>query len=295
MGWVDGKPKMISERYGGHAGRYRGAAGRPRGADAARADPAPGFRGGGRGVGAAGRSGRGRHHRPGGWGRAAGAAAVAGHLPRAGRAEPGRGSLLQAGVRGLVAHHGGGPVHQDRCLGAGSPPVLGRHARRAAGGAAADRGEAGAGGVRPVRAGHQLGGAGHDELRDVHRYRQRQGTSCAAGQGQAETHRPAAGGLGLVVTQDGGIPLLSHRLPKKQARCHPVPGDDHDAGRPARRPGRRGQAGRHRDDRRLRRRAELRSQLRAAGRHEPALRGLGARQRLPRPARPARRRPFRRR
>src|SRR5256885_9456966 len=60
-------------------------------------------------------------------------------------------SVLQAGVRRLVADHGGGPVHQDRRLGAGSPPVLGRVPRGAAGGAAADRGEAGAGGVRPVR------------------------------------------------------------------------------------------------------------------------------------------------
>src|SRR2546425_2537800 len=45
---------------------------------------------------------------------------------------------------------------------------LGRVPCGAAGRVAADRGEAGAGGVRPVRAGHQLGGAGHDELRDVH-------------------------------------------------------------------------------------------------------------------------------
>ena len=49
-------------------------------------------------------------------------------------------------------------------------------------------------------------------------------------------------GLGLVVTRDGGVPLLSPRLPRQQARRHPVPGDDHGAGRPARRPGRRGRA-----------------------------------------------------
>ena len=34
-------------------------------------------------------------------------------------------------------------------------------------------------------------------------------------------------GLGLVVTRDGGIPLLSHAYPGEQAGCHPVPGDDH--------------------------------------------------------------------
>ena len=52
-------------------------------------------------------------------------------------------------------------------------------------------------------------------------------------------------------------PVAEPRLPRQQAGRHPVPGDDHDAGRPACRPGRRGRAGRHRDDRRLRRRTEL--------------------------------------
>src|SRR6266700_1187510 len=50
-----------------------------------------------------------------------------------------------------------------------------------------------AGGMFPVRAGHQLGGAGHDELRRLHRYRQRAGADRAAGQGQAEALGPAAG------------------------------------------------------------------------------------------------------
>ena len=79
-------------------------------------------------------------------------------------------------------------------------------------GAAADRGEAGAGGVRPVRAGHQLGGAGHDELRHLHRYRQRQGADRAAGQGQAETRGPAAGRPG-----PGGHPG------RRRSRCCPMP------------------------------------------------------------------------
>ena len=161
-----------------------------------------------------------------GRGQAAGAAAVTGHLPGAGRAEPGGGSVLQARVRGLVAHHGGGPVHQDPGLGAGSPPVLGRVPRGAAGGAAADRGEAGAGGVRPVRAGHQLGGAGHDEFRDVHRYRQRQGADRAAGQGQAETRGPAAGRPGPGGDPGRRRPAAVSCLPREQARRHPVPADD---------------------------------------------------------------------
>src|SRR6266540_3736450 len=71
-------------------------------------------------------------------------------------------------------------------------------------------------------------------------------------------------GLGLVVTRDGGSP--------------------------ARRAGRCGHRG-HRHDGGLRRRAELAGELRAARRHQPALRGLGARQRLPRPAGPTRQRP----
>src|SRR6266581_1291310 len=153
MGWVDGKPKMVSERYVGTAAEVEALL------DAREERMLPE---------------RSRHHRRGDRHRAAWAAAVAGHLRGAGGAEPGGRSLLQEGVRGLVADHGGGPVHQDPGLGAGSPPVLGRVPRGAAGGAAADRGEAGAGGVRPVRAGHQLGGAGHDEFRDLHRYRQRQ-------------------------------------------------------------------------------------------------------------------------
>ena len=278
MGWVDGKPKMVSERYVGTAADIEALL------DAREEQMLPE---------------RTRHLDFGAvaaaWGLLAdlGVAAVideeTGARPPGLPLSPGTYLALAAlnrvvdpcskrGVRGLVAHHGGGPVHQDPGLGAGSPPVLGRDARGAAGRAAADRGEAGAGGVRPVRAGHQLGGAGHDELRDVHRYRQRQGADRAAGQGQAETRRPAAGRPRAGGHPGRRRPAAVPCLPREQARRHPVPADDHGPGRPARRPGRRGRAGRHRDDRRLRRRAELRGQLRAAGRHEPALRGVGARQ-----------------
>ncbi|WP_291413954.1 hypothetical protein [Actinophytocola sp.] len=41
--------------------------------------------------------------------------------------------------------------------------------------------------VEEVRAGHQLGGPGYDELRHLHRHRQRQGADRAAGQGETET------------------------------------------------------------------------------------------------------------
>ena len=58
-----------------------------------------------------------------------------------------------------------------------------------------------------------VGRAGHDQFRHVHRDRERQGAGCAAGQGQAETLRPALVGLGLVVTRDGGIPLTWHAYP----------------------------------------------------------------------------------
>ena len=50
-------------------------------------------------------------------------------------------TVLEERVRGLVADHGRGPVHQDPRSGAGPPPVLGRDARRDAGPAGADRAE----------------------------------------------------------------------------------------------------------------------------------------------------------
>ena len=88
-------------------------------------------------------------------------------------------------------------------------------------------------------------------------------------------------GLGLVVTRDGGIPLLSHAYPGNKPDVTQFPEMIKTlAARHAVLAAAAGQRG-HRDDRRLRRRAELRGQLRAAGRHEPALRGVGAGQRLP--------------
>ena len=114
MGWVDGKPKMVSERYVGTAAdiealldarEERMLPERTRHLDFGAVAAAWGLLAD-LGVAAVIDEETGA--------RAVGAAAVAGHLPGAGGAEPGGGSLLQAGVRGLVAHHGGGPVHQDR-------------------------------------------------------------------------------------------------------------------------------------------------------------------------------------
>src|SRR6266702_4653197 len=150
MGWVDGKPKMVSERYVGTAAEVEALL------DAREERMLPG---------------RTRHLDFGAvaaaWGLLAdlGAAAIIDEVTGPGPSglplSPGT-YLALAALNRVV----------DPCFGAGSPPVLGRDARGARGGPGADRGEAGAGGVRPVRAGHQLGGPGHDELRHVHRYRQ---------------------------------------------------------------------------------------------------------------------------
>jgi hypothetical protein len=51
---------------------------------------------------------------------------------------------------------------------------------------ARDRADRGAAHGHPLRGGHLRVGAGHDQLRHLHRHRQRQGADRAAGQGQAE-------------------------------------------------------------------------------------------------------------
>ena len=70
MARVDGKPKMVSERYLGSAADIEALLDAREAGDDAGADPAPGVRGRGRGVGDADRPGRGRHHRRGGRARA---------------------------------------------------------------------------------------------------------------------------------------------------------------------------------------------------------------------------------
>ena len=49
-----------------------------------------------------------------------------------------------------------------------------------------------------------VGGAGHDQLRDLHRHRQRQGAGGAARQGQQKRADLRLVGLGLVVTRQAG-------------------------------------------------------------------------------------------
>ena len=92
-------------------------------------------------------------------------------------------------------------------------------------------------------------------------------------------------GLGLVVTRDGGNPVDLACLPRRQAGRHPVPGDDRPAPPAIRGDHRRGRAHQRQrgDDGGLRRRAEQRRQLRPPGRQWPALHRVGADQRLPGP------------
>src|SRR6266540_3294472 len=80
-----------------------------------------------------------------------------------------------------------------------------------------------------LRAGLLVGGPGHDQLRYLHRHRERQGADRPAGEGQAEAHRPAdrrAGPGGHPRRRD---PAGLARLPRRPARRHPVPGDDQPA------------------------------------------------------------------
>src|SRR6266542_3957658 len=157
MGRVDGKPKMISERYLGTAAdiaaatEARETAMLPqRTRHLAFGDVAAAW-GVLQDLGVAGR-----------------APAFCRHLPGAGGAEPAGRSVFQAGVRRLVEDHRGGPVHQDPGVGAGSPPVLGRDARCHPGATGGDQpGDRGAHRGR-VRAGLLVGGPGHDQLRHLH-------------------------------------------------------------------------------------------------------------------------------
>ena len=67
-------------------------------------------------------------------------------------------------------------------------------------------------------------GAGHDQLRHLHRHRQRQGADRAARQGQAEAVDLRLVGLGLVVTRDGGLPLTWHAYPGDKPDVTQFPG-----------------------------------------------------------------------
>ena len=135
-----------------------------------------------------------------------------------------------------------------------------------------------------------VGGAGHDQLRHLYRHRERQGACRPAREGQAETLGSAAGGARAGGDPGRGHPADLARLPRRQAGRHPVPGHDRPAQGPV--PGgvRRGRAGAggRGHDRGLRRRAELRGQLRAFRRDGAALHRVRPGVRLPGPDRAAR-------
>ena len=138
----------------------------------------------------------------------------------------------KAGLRGLVEDHGGGPVHQDPRLGAGSPPVLGRDARR-------HRWSSWSGSRRSRRGSCGLAGwtcrsVALDMTNFATFIDTGNGRAPIAQRGKAKQKRADLRlvGLGLVVTRDGGIPLTWHAYPGRQARRHPVPGDDRPAARP---------------------------------------------------------------
>src|ERR1017187_10303631 len=191
MGRVDGRPKMVSERYLGTAADIAAAVGARETALLAERTRHLAFGDVAAVWGMLSSWGWPAwlmrwpcHGRPG--------SSACRHLSGAGGAEPAGRALLEAGLRGLAEDHRRGPVHQDPGAGAGPPPVPGRDARGHAG-APGPAGGPRAADDRAARPGHQLSGARHDQLRDLHRHRQPEGADRPARQGQAETHRPAPG------------------------------------------------------------------------------------------------------
>jgi transposase len=67
--------------------------------------------------------------------------------------------------------------------------------------------------MRPVRAGHQLGGAGHDEFATFTDTGNARAPIAQRGRAKQKRADLRLTGLGLVVTRDGGVPLLSHAYP----------------------------------------------------------------------------------
>ena len=164
---------------------------------------------------------------PGGRGR------VGGHLPGVGDGEPGRGPVLEARLRRLVGHH------RRAALGeAGRPArwITAGSGTRWTGSSEADLAaiETQLGRRMVAEFGLDLSGsgAGHDQLRHLHRLRQRQGADRPAGQGQAETRRPAAGRPGPGRHPRRRDPAGVARLPRRPARRHPVHRRDRRTGRP---------------------------------------------------------------
>src|SRR6266480_4661196 len=140
---------------------------------------------------------------------------------------------------------------------------------------------------RAVRSGHQFPGPRYDELRHVHRLHQRQGADRPARQGEAETRRSTAGRVGPGRHPRRRDPPGQPRLCRQPARRHPVHHNDRSAGSPARRVDRPRRAiPADADDRGVRRRAELATQLRPPTPRQAVIRRVGAALRLPRPAGP---------
>src|SRR6266702_2027485 len=116
------------------------------------------------------------------------AAAVHWDLPGGGGAEPAGRPVLEGSAGGLVEDHRRAPVHQDPGRGAGSPSVLGRDARRNRTADGGDLGENRGADRGRIRDRLLVSGPRHDELRHLHRHREREGSDRAARQGQAEAH-----------------------------------------------------------------------------------------------------------
>ena len=212
MARVDGKPKMVSERYLGSAAEIealldtREAAALPeRTRHLAFGDVAVAW-----GV-LDGLRHRDRRRR----GRAAAGRAAAVHrdVPGAGGAEPAGRPVLQGRFRGLVENHRRGPVHQGPGVGAGSPPVLGRDAR----GPSEQLEEISEKiAVRIVQlSGIDVSSVALDMTNFATFIASANGKAPVAQVGKAKQKRADLRlvGLGLVVTRDGGIPLTWHAYP----------------------------------------------------------------------------------
>ena len=268
MAWVDGKPKMVSERYLGSAADIEALL------DAREAAVLPE---------------RTRHLAFGDvaavWGmlERLGVVAMIDEVVGARRPDAGAsvGTYLalaalnrlvdpcsKRGVRGLVEDHRRGPVHQDQRRGAGPPPVLGRDARGHAwiswpGSSTAWR-------CGSCTFGLDISAVALDMTNFATYIDTTNDKAPIAQRGKAKQKRTDLRlvGLGLVVTRDGGIPLVSHAYPGNRPDVtqfatmidllvgrhrRPAP----TAARPA---GGRG------DDGGVRRRAELGGQLRPPGR-----------------------------
>ena len=113
------------------------------------------------------------------------------------RARTGSWTRARSWLRRLVGHHGRAAVGEGwagpRWTTAGSGTRWTASARPSC---AAIETRLGRAMVDRVRAGPVRAGAGHDQLRHLHRHGNDAGADRAARQGQAETHRPAAGRAG---------------------------------------------------------------------------------------------------